>query len=372
MGIALATACGNDAPRLPEIAAPPIERVVEDPSDAPLAGLSAEELARFDEGDARFELPFREAQGLGPLYVHRACTSCHEDDARGPGAVRRIVRRGEDAPALPWGDVVRPRTTAGATIAVIAPVHPSIGEVVRLAPAVFARGLIEAIPDAAIEANERAQRGVISGRVARLADGRIGRFGHKARTATLDEFVADALLGDMGLTSPMRPEELPGPEGIRDDAKPGVDVSDEEIALLADYVRLLAMPRREARDARVFEAVGCATCHVPSTRTRDDHEVPALRAVDAAIYSDLLLHDMGDALADGIAEGAASGREWRTAPLVGVRHLRGLMHDGRARTVREAIDAHASEGSEANAVVERFRALGEDEQLALIAFVEAL
>ncbi|AKF10705.1 Putative thiol oxidoreductase [Sandaracinus amylolyticus] len=369
MGIALAAACGDEPPALPEIAAAPIERVVEDPSDAPLAGLSEEELVRFEDGDARFELPFREAQGLGPLYIHRACTSCHEDDARGPGAVRRIVRRGADAPALPWGDVVRPRMTAGASVPVMAPAHPAIGEAVRLAPAVFARGLIEAIPDAAIEANARRGTG---GRVARLRDGRIGRFGHKARTATLDEFVADALLGDMGLTSPVRPEELPGPEGIRDDAKPGVDVSDEEIALLADYVRLLAMPRREARDGTVFEEIGCATCHLPSMRTRDDHPVRALRDVDAAIYSDLLLHDMGDGLADGIEEGAASGREWRTAPLVGVRHLRGLMHDGRARTVREAIDAHASEGSEANEVVARWRALGEDEQRALITFVEAL
>ena len=81
---------------------------------------------------------------------------------------------------------------------------------------------------------------------------------------------------------------------------------------------------------------------------------------------------MGEGLSDGIAEGEASAREWRTAPLIGVRHLRGLLHDGRAATVREAIAQHASEGSEANATLARFHRLGPTERDALVAFVEAL
>jgi CxxC motif-containing protein (DUF1111 family) len=374
------------APAAEPAAAPPLRRVVEDPSDAPIPGLDPESLALFEEGDARFERPFREAQGLGPLYIHRACTNCHEHDARGPGTVRRIARSGENAPALPFGDVVRPRTTAGARTPIRAPEHPAIRETIRLPPAVFGRGYLEAIPEATILAHEAAQAARddgIHGRAARLAgrEGAIGRFGHKARETSLEEFIADALHGDMGLTSPRRPEELPNPDGLRDDARPGIDVSEADIRLLAGYVRLLAIPRREAiergdeivsRGAALFEQVRCAVCHVPSMRTRADHEHPALRDVEVALYTDLLLHDLGEGLADGIAEGAANGRQWRTAPLIGIRHLRALLHDGRASTIREAIEAHASPGSEANDSVARFRALSADEQLALIEFVRAL
>lgn len=359
----------------------------EDPSDAPLAGLSPDERLRFARGDARFEEPFAETQGLGPHYVHRSCASCHEDDARGPGAVRRIVATAGSV--LPHGDVVRPRLAAGARTPVEAPAGAHT--VVRLGPAVFARGLLEAIPDETILAYEAAQAatgGPISGRAARLvprarepaslfgdAAPRLGRFGHEARAATLESFVADALLGDMGLTSPARPDELPSPDGLTDDLRPGPDVDAETVALLADYVRLLAIPARTAPDPRgasLFATVGCADCHVPTSRTRADHPVAALRDREVALYTDLLLHDLGEGLDDGIVEGAAAPREWRTAPLVGLRFLRGLLHDGRAETVAEAIAAHASEGSEANGVVARFDALAPEDRQALVAFVEGL
>jgi len=366
----LALAACDRAPREPS--APPLSLVVEDPSDAPIASLSEAELARFEEADARFELPFRESQGLGPLYIHRACESCHQDDARGPGAVRRIARVDPSAAPLPYGDVVRPRTTTGATIALV-PTGEGWRETLRLPPAVFARGWLEAIDDAEILAVERAQASTVHGRVAHLPTG-IGRFGHKARAATLDEFVADALLGDMGLTSPMRTDELPGPEGLADDARPGVDLSADDIALLADYVRLLDVPARalDVVGARAFAAVGCADCHVPTMRTRADYPVSAMRNVEVSLYTDVLLHDMGEGLADGIDEGAANGREWRTAPLVGIRFLHALLHDGRVTTVSEAIAAHASNGSQANEVIVRFDALPPTDRDALVRFVERL
>jgi CxxC motif-containing protein (DUF1111 family) len=94
--------------------------------------------------------------------------------------------------------------------------------------------------------------------------------------------------------------------------------------------------------------------------------------VRVSLYTDVLLHDMGDGLADGIEEGVATGREWRTAPLVGIRFLGQLLHDGRVRTVREAIAAHASGGSEANEVTRRFDALPASDQDALVHFVEQL
>ena len=372
----LLTACGDPEPREP--GAEDLVLVEADPSDAPIATLTDRELARFAEGDARFELPFREPQGLGPLYIHRSCASCHEDDARGPGAVRRLAVLGEGAP-LPFGDVLRPRLAAGARTPIARPERDDLRESVRLGPAVFGRGYLDAIDDAQIlawEAEQASRDDGISGRAHRLANGALGRFGLKARLATLEEFVADAFLGDMGLTSPLRPDEPPNPDGLSDDARPGVDLTGEEIALVADYVRMLAIPRRaetiERNGAALFEAVRCSVCHAPSARTRADGPIAALRDVPVALYTDLLLHDMGEGLADGVSEHDASGREWRTAPLIGIRHLRGLLHDGRAESVREAIEAHASEGSEANDSVERFRALSTVDQDVVVAFVEAL
>jgi CxxC motif-containing protein (DUF1111 family) len=393
----LSAGCGPDEPVAPTAeaeaeaaAARELVIVREDPSDAPLAGLPDDQRARFEAGDARFELPFREPQGLGPLYIHRSCSTCHEDDARGPGAVRRLVFDGEGAPeeALPHGDVVRPRLAAGASTPLVPPARDDVHEEVRLGPAVFGRGYLEAIPDTTLRAWAAEQRGRddgISGRVhvvprasaVPLDEGlpQLGRFGLKARIASLEEFVADALLSDMGLTSPLRPEEPANPDGLTDDEREGVDVSREEVRLLADYVRLLALPRRTLPDgpgAALFEEARCAVCHVPVARTAPNAPLAALRDVEARIYTDLLLHDMGEGLADGVVEHGASGREWRTAPLIGIRFLRGLLHDGRAETVREAIELHASAGSEANDSVARFEAMAPAAQEHLIAFVEAL
>lgn len=383
--VAPLAACGGEPPVAVPSPEPSPRLVREDPSDAPLAGLSSEELVRFARGDARFEEPFADAQGLGPHYVHRSCTSCHEDDARGPGTVRRIV---SSAP-LPFGDAVRPRLAAGALTPIVAP--EGAREVVRLGPAVFARGWMEAISDETIRGWEAAQAAGelgIRGRAATLvqqplepastfgdAAPRLGRFGHKARTATLESFAAEALLSDMGLTSPARPSELPSPDARSDDLRPGLDLDAETVALLAEYVRLLAIPERAEPDAHgrgLFVEVGCARCHVPTARTREDHPIEAMRDREVALYTDLLLHDMGVGLDDGISEGVARGRDWRTAPLIGVRFLRGLLHDGRAETVREAIVAHASEGSEAREVVARYEALPEPDRAAIEQFVAGL
>ncbi len=385
---ALLGACEGPTGPTPRSSEPVPTFVREDPSDAPLAGLSDEEAVRFARGDARFEEPFAETQGLGPHYVHRSCTSCHEDDARGPGTVRRIVGTSVDE-ALAFGDVVRPRLAAGAHTPVTAP--DGAREVVRLGPAVFARGWMEAIADETIlgwEAAQAADDDAIHGRAAHLVPHplepesvfgesapRLGRFGHKARAATLESFAAEALLSDMGLTSPARPDELPSPDALSDDLRPGLDVDAETVALLADYVRLLAIPERAEPDPRgrvLFAEVGCARCHVPTARTRVDHPIVAMRDREVALYTDLLLHDMGAGLDDGVSEGVASGREWRTAPLVGVRFLRGLLHDGRAETVRDAIAAHASEGSEASEVIARFDALPDADRTAITQFVQGL
>ncbi len=372
--------------------------------DAPLRAATEEQVDRFREGDALFDLGFREPDGLGPLYIRSSCSACHESGLNGPGGVQKMVVVGPDGvtptpdqSALPYGHTVRPYWVAGAHTAINAP-EPGTGGVKvtqRLGPVVLGRGYLEAIDDAEIERVQAAQAaaGEVSGRINRVrydseanpespfqsyAKGTanlIGRFGVKARLRTLDEFTADAFQGDMGMTSPLRPTELPNPDGLADDGRAGVDVDLAMVNAVSDYLRLLEIPTRPPPDeqgAALFAAVGCGSCHVTSLRTRADYPIRALAGIDAPVYSDLLLHDMGVALADGMTDGEAGPREWRTAPLIGLSLLRSYLHDGRARTLEDAVLRHASEGSEANGSVARFRALSEEEQARLLAFLNTL
>jgi CxxC motif-containing protein (DUF1111 family) len=388
LGIAaLVAACNLSGAGTPEQGEPKspratVRRVKVDRPGLPLEGLSATELSRFKQGDALFDTTLRESDGLGPLYVRDACSACHAGDGRGPGLVTKVgVKNGDTALAaklFPFGNTERPYATAGAKTALLAPPHPDLLLTARLPPAVFGRGYLEAIADRDIEqlaALASARTGSARGRLHRLKNGQIGRLGLKARLATLEQFAADALSSDMGVSSPQYPEEPRGPEELRDDAKPGVDFTGEQVARLGDYLRGLAIPeRREASAAgqRAFEAAGCSVCHVASFTTDAKFPVAALAGVRADVYTDLLLHDMGAAMSDGLTEGDAGPREFRTAPLMGLRFLPSLLHDGRATTVREAIFAHSAADSEAYDSTRRFLALSEAEQRALVAFVEAL
>ncbi|HET9155777.1 MAG TPA: di-heme oxidoredictase family protein, partial [Myxococcaceae bacterium] len=173
----------------------------------------------------------------------------------------------------------------------------------------------------------------------------------------------------------LRPLELPNPDGLTDDLLPGVDLPDIQLASLVGYTRLLDIPPRDAPDPRgsgLFESVGCAVCHVLGLRTRTDWPTPQLAGIDAPVFTDLLLHDMGEGLADGQQEEGAGPRDFRTAPLIGLSYLPAYLHDGRARTLREAVLGHASPGSEAGGAVQRFQALAAEDQDALLAFVGTL
>ena len=179
----------------------------------------------------------------------------------------------------------------------------------------------------------------------------------------------------MGVTSPLRPLEPAGPEGLRDDEKPGLDFTQEQVDLLGHYLRSLQIPVRAASDPSgraLFEASQCGLCHVASLTTAANYPLEALSAVQAEVYTDLLLHDMGASLADGVTEAGAGPREFRTAPLIGLRFMPRLLHDGRAQTVEEAILAHGESDSEARDSVASFRALGATERATLIKFVELL
>jgi CxxC motif-containing protein (DUF1111 family) len=392
-------ACNQDQHSAPDLTG--ITLVADDSSSLPLDNLGSDWRSRFNVGDALFEQSFFESQGLGPVYIRAACSSCHAHDARGPGAVRKMVLLDDDGmplpdqSGLPYGHTIRPQSTGDGNQGIAAPEDSShVLVTVRMPPAVFGRGYLEAIADSEIERveAEQAQRtDAISGRINWVtyasqpnpdtrfhahAHGEtlIGRFGLKARIATLDDFTADALQGDMGLTSDMRPDELPNPAGL-DDELPGIDLPSDSLNEMADYMRLLRIPTRKlpaGRGAELFARAGCDVCHTPSLHTISEYPVAELADIDAPIYSDLLLHDMGEQFADGISDYGAASSEWRTAPLVGLRHLRNYLHDGRAHTIEEAITLHAGPGSEARESLAEFDKLDQGSRGELLAFVSAL
>ncbi|MFT3694830.1 MAG: di-heme oxidoredictase family protein [Kofleriaceae bacterium] len=366
--------------------------------DVPIDGLSADDVAEFHRGDDMFDLPFREPDGLGPLFIRSSCGACHSDGSRGPGLVQKMavveadgVTTAPDQSELPFGHTLRQGLVAPAMTPITAPQASDVKVTIRIGPPVFGRGYLEAVADSEIQrvAAEQAQRtDAIHGFVAmspfasvpsgdgfstyNTGDMVIGRFGLKARVATLDDFTADAFQGDMGLTTPMRPVELANPDNLTDDSKPGVDLDLDHVNRVAFYVRRIAIPKRVGltdQGKALFDQLQCSGCHVPTMHTRADYPIPQLADIDAPIYTDLLLHDMGDALSDGMVDGGSTSKAWRTAPLIGLRFTTIYMHDGRASSVADAIQAHAGE---ALASADAFRSLSQDDRDTLVAFVEAL
>jgi CxxC motif-containing protein (DUF1111 family) len=266
----------------------------------------------------------------------------------------------------------------------------------RVAPPVFGLGLLEAVPEAAIRAladPDDADHDGISGRVNEVWDVSqqslaLGRFGWKANQPTLRQQNAGAAQGDLGLTTSLFPRENVAdgqgaaarmPSGGRDG---GPELSDEFFDRLLYYVRTLAVPAARNVDdpatragARLFAEAQCTACHVPTLRTADQPDVPLLSWQVIHPFTDLLLHDMGPDLADGRPDFEATGREWRTPPLWGIGltatvngHTR-FLHDGRARSLEEAVLWH---GGEAGAARDRFMRLPSQERRALLSFLESL
>ena len=153
------------------------------------------------------------------------------------------------------------------------------------------------------------------------------------------------------------------------------------VANFANFQRFLAPPKPDpdtpgglnsiGRGRSTFSSIGCALCHTPSMRT-GNATVEALRFQTANLYSDLLIHDMGVGLADSISQGAATGREFRTAPLWGLGQRIFFLHDGRTDDLKDAIQAHSSTGSEANAVISKFNGLSEFQKQDLFNFLRSL
>ncbi|WP_202368905.1 di-heme oxidoreductase family protein [Pseudomonas sp. MWU318] len=277
------------------------------------------------------------------------------------------------------------------------PMHPDTRFSARVAPPMIGLGLLEAIPEEAILANAAAQakeNNGIKGRVNRVWDDELqktvaGRFGWKAGQPNLNQQNVHAFSGDMGLTTSLRPFDdctdaqtacKQAPNGNGPDGEP--EVSDNILRLVLFYTRNLAVPaRRGVNDEQVlagknlFFQAGCQSCHTPKYTTAANAAEPELANQVIRPYSDLLLHDMGDGLADNRTEFQASGRDWRTPPLWGIGLTQAVsghtqfLHDGRARNLLEAVLWHGGEAEKAQQQVLSFNA---EQRAALLAFLNSL
>lgn len=356
------------------------------------------------------------SDGLGPFYNARACATCHPGGGRGTDLQALVLRSNDPV----YGRQLQPLALAGMqpelqyalAYAPATPVPADAGSSgsprlsgaaeeslerlqvqftalrygplqgpwsARTAPSLLGAAMLQQIDAAALQAladpDDRNGDG-ISGRVAqlRLADGTlaIGRFGWKAELPDLLTQTASAFSLDLGLGTPVYPAAQGDCSATQTDClqqvpgtATGPDVTElgaELLQLVLAYLESLPAPASHSDPAALglFERSGCAACHVPSLPGADG-PVPA--------FTDLLLHDMGQGLADGLASESAAASEWRTAPLWGLHNAGRLLHDGRAASVEAAILWH---GGEAEAARDAFRALPVAERRQLLDFVKGL
>jgi len=372
--------------------------------------------------------------GLGPTFNRPSCGACHTRDGRGqPPAgpddalMQMVVRLGvsnprrglfgspdpsygiqlndraiEGVPAegraeIAWEEIEgryadggayrlrRPRV--GFSALAFGPLGPETVSSLRIAPQLVGMGLLEAVSAKEIADRPAANKDHPDGvrGAPRDAGGAVGRFGWRAEQPSVRAQIAAALINDMGLTTSLHPEKnCPPPQQACRAADPGTrpNVSDETLDTMAFYISTLAVPERRdiakpevSRGEKVFTAIGCAACHRPALTTATHPTIALLSNQAIHPFTDLLLHDMGDGLADSLHEGAVSGRMWRTAPLWGIGLVpevnghENYLHDGRARSLAEAILWH---GGEAEMAKDRFRALPKSDREGLIAFLRSL
>lgn len=284
---------------------------------------------------------------------------------------------------------------AAPTYTLVTPDGTEITDIVvspRVAPAMLGVGLLENVPQAVVEERadpDDADGDGVSGRPHLVEDPDtgetvLGRFGWKAAVPTLQDQNAAAFANDIGITSSVVPEQpctdaQPECSAAPDGGTPELD--DEKLETITFYTRTLAVPARRdvgggdtTAGQELFDQIGCASCHAAELTTGPSDLAP-LANQTIRPYTDLLLHDMGPALSDERPDGDAAGAEWRTPPLWGIglvetvnRHTR-FLHDGRARSIEEAILWHGGEG-EASKV--RFTDLPADDRAAILTFLESL
>jgi CxxC motif-containing protein (DUF1111 family) len=365
---------------------------------APLPTASAQQLAAFERGRTLLAHRFTRAEGLGPAFNVTFCGACHQKPAAGgsAGLYRNFLLGGK----LTADGAFLPSESAGLADGVMRlyfdgradptmPLRPAIPAgtevfATRNPIPFFGAGLLAELSEEEILRRadpDDADGDGISGRP-NYDLGYVGRFGRKAQTVSVEAFTRDPLFNHLGITSNALSEaqraQLPvdssrgselGPAEYRFRDTDGVadpELTAEQLFDIVSFAMLLAAPSFSELDARVeqggavFDALACGSCHTPRL---DGPRGPL------PVYSDLLLHDMGDALADGVVDREARGAEFRTQPLWGLAAVGPYLHDGRASTLAEAIAWH---GGEAQPARDAFRALPAAQQEALLAFLEHL
>jgi CxxC motif-containing protein (DUF1111 family) len=263
----------------------------------------------------------------------------------------------------------------------------------RIPTPVFGAGLVEAVPDDALQST-LAQSGFVKSQLGISGsfnhsgnDGSITRFGWKAQNKSMLVFAGEAYNVEQGVTNEAFPNERETDRNCQFNGLPEdrtqIDPSTGAVTAIGDIVSFAAFSRLSdapkpapinatfARGSQVFANIGCALCHsVNQTTGNSAFTGQSNKAFHP--FSDFALHDMGQGLADGISQGAASGSEFRSAPLWGVGQRIFFLHDGRTKDLVQAIRAHASAGSEANAVINNFNMLGAFDQQALVNFLRSL
>ncbi len=376
--------------------------------------------------------------GLGPLFNARSCSGCHFKDGRGrapqfddeksTGLLFRLSIPGIDAfggnlPEPTYGgqfqdDVIQNIDVEGKIRVVYEPMvvsypdgtsvslqkpdyfftdlnyGPMVGNIQvspRIANQMIGLGLLDAVPESTIlgyvDENDNNGDG-ISGKVNYVHDimsgtKKLGKFGWKSNQPNLKQQIAGAFAGDLGITSSLFPNENCPPgvdcETLANGGSP--EISDENLDKVTLYSATLAVPaRRDFEEQNVlegkqlFENVNCVACHIPLMQT-GSYPIKALENQTIRPYTDLLLHDMGEDLADNAPDFDATGTEWRTPPLWGIGLIEtvnghtNLLHDGRAKNIEEAILWH---GGEASASKVAFMQLSAPERTKLIEFIESL
>jgi CxxC motif-containing protein (DUF1111 family) len=390
----------------------------------------------FDDGthDERSDNPVWTEQigKVGNHYINHSCAGCHVRNGRalvedvGESLDRWVFKVGDEngGPDSLIGQVLQPRIESNGSPEGNVTLGPWTEHAnglrspnyvfsqrtpaqfsARIAPQLVGLGLLEAIPEEQIlnwEDSEDANNDGISGRASIVEDPtngaqRLGRFGYKASTFSVKHQSASAFNTDIGIMTSMLPNPDCGSQQL-DCGNADIELSDQELDKLVKYLSLLGVGARRDYDVQsgeaLFEDTGCASCHRPSMTTSAFHPLAELRNQTIRPYTDLLLHDMGPGLADTLAEGSASGAEWRTAALWGLGHTEsvmlgdtkandavslagrgdddtriGYLHDGRARTIEEAILWHGGEGE---ASKQAFEAMTAENQRALLAFLQSL
>ncbi len=369
----------------------------------PLPGVSATELDAFTNGKTSFATAETPDEGLGPVFNDVSCAACHTaaSGAVGGNTTRTETRFGtiindafdplaqlggslQQTQGINRGGVRKGSACAG--VRFVGEIVPGAATIVagRRTTPLFGLGLVDATPDSTFRALAKTEPQTVAGvpsvvpQIETQQQNLVGRFGWKAQNATLHIFAGDAYVNEMGITNPTFPtENCPNGDCSNLACLTAPELNDPngaDVTAFTDFMTFLAPPPRgpigpvELAGEALFASVGCAGCHTPTLTTGKSATSAALDQVQYHPYSDFLLHDMAS-LGDGITQGTATGTLMRTAPLWGLRTQKTLLHDGRATTVTQAIDAHDGQGKAAR---DAFDQLGATEQSQLLAFLASL